>query len=92
MVGVPQKTLTFSRAMACNTVSGSKRGWMTWVMPARMPDDICTISPKTWKSGRTSSDTSLGWYCIRSRSRKVFIITLEWVSSAPFGSPVVPDV
>ena len=48
--------------------------------------------PKTWKSGSVASVTVSGPASTRSRAVSAPAARLEWMSVAPFGVPVVPDV
>ncbi len=52
-----------------------------------------TVCPNVWNSGRQPSTTSLRVESFASKTLTVaFITRLRCVSSAPFGSPVVPLV
>ncbi len=53
-----------------------------------MTDD----SPNTWKNGRTASVTSSGRAPNSWPDTVQFMYSRKWVSSAPFGLPVVPLV
>ena len=51
------------------------------------------VRPKTWNSGRHPMITSPG-PAVNSVvvATSAFVYRFAWVSSAPFGTPVVPDV
>ena len=61
--------------------------------PASTPAFSEQVSPKTWNSGRQPMITSSG---VPSSSVSWVVRALlfrpAWVSSAPFGWPVVPEV
>ena len=64
------------------------------VAPTAKPAFRFTVCPNEWNSGRVSRWVSC-WLATVSKSRLLviaFITMLEWVSSAPFGCPVVPLV
>ena len=50
------------------------------------------VSPKTWNSGSAPNVTVSGPESTRSTEICAAARRLPWVSSAPFGVPVVPDV
>ena len=61
------------------------------------PDATATLSatvcPNTWNSGSPPKMTSSGPARTMSvRATSVLLSRLPWVSSAPFGWPVVPEV
>jgi len=93
IVGTPWKTVTWSRWITSNAVAGSNRG--TRVRQAPLPTAAFSpqVWPKEWNSGRQPMTTSSG-----PRSNRVVADTaalrrrLAWVSSAPLGLPVVPEV
>ena len=92
IVGTPAKIVTLCACIALNTASGSKRGSSTIDAPAIRAAFICTVWPKLWKSGSTIRCTSSAAWRMIAWLAMMFIATLEWVSSAPFGLPVVPEV
>ena len=53
---------------------------------------MITVWPKEWNSGSTASATSSWLNPTMSRVATAFITMLAWVSSAPLGLPVVPEV
>ncbi len=93
MVGTPSNTVARSRAMASSTVCGSKRGTRVSEAPLRTATFMVQVCPKMWNSGRqptiTSSDVSR-WTSVTLTS--VLWRSPAWVSAAPLGRPVVPDV
>ena len=70
---------------------------MSAVWPIREPvstQATCTNRAKTWASGRNSSvlpvpsnSSGSSW-----RGARQTVSRLRWVSSQPFGRPVVPEV
>ena len=52
----------------------------------------CTSIPVMWNHGTTESITSAGVNPKKARISSQFAVILPWVSSAPFGAPVVPEV
>ena len=48
--------------------------------------------PKTWNSGSVASVDLSGPASTRSRAVSAPAARLEWISVAPFGVPVVPEV
>ena len=93
IVGTPWKIVTRSRAMISSAFSGSKRGSIVTVAPLSTLEFIVHVCPNEWNSGsaprRTSSLESLARVLpVAAQLRPRF----AWVSSAPFGLPVVPEV
>jgi hypothetical protein len=93
MVGTPWKIVTRSRSRISSALPGSKRGIIDRVEPVYTEQFSEQVCPKEWNSGRAPSRTSSEAISARvpaaiSTLRRRF----EWVSSAPFGLPVVPDV
>ncbi len=61
--------------------------------PARQVELRETVWPKAWNSGRAPSATSSGRMSLASKALTVaFMTRLKWLSTAPFGTPVVPLV
>jgi hypothetical protein len=48
--------------------------------------------PVMWNHGTTPSSTSAGVIPKKARISSQLAVTLPWVSSAPLGTPVVPEV
>ena len=93
IVGTPIRTDTPSRLMISSARTGSNLGSRVRHAPEATAQPIATVWPKEWNSGSAPSTTSRG-----PRFSSVVLVTstlasrLAWVSSAPFGCPVVPDV
>ena len=51
-----------------------------------------TLSPPMWNSGATTSEISWEVPSSASVALMLFQMMLPWVSIAPLGRPVVPDV
>ncbi len=47
---------------------------------------------KMWESGRNESWMSAGPRSMTARQASTFEAMFEWLSNAPLGSPVVPEV
>ena len=93
MVGTPSKTVTPSRSITFSAVAGSNRG----ISVRHAPDTTAALSPqvcpKLWNSGRQPITTSSGPISISVVVDTVALrCMLAWVSSAPLGVPVVPEV
>ena len=93
MVGTPSKIVTASRWMISSALAPSNLGSSVSVPAAATVAFSPQVRPKTWNSGRQPITTSsllffssvcaVSW-ALRTRP--------AWVSSAPFGWPVVPEV
>ena len=93
MVGTPMNTLTFSPTISSRAAAPSKRGSSTRVDPAKKPAFIAQVWPKEWNSGRQPRMTSSAVSNITEVAVTIaFIVMLSWVSTAPLGAPVVPEV
>ena len=92
IVGTPSKTVTRWRSMSRTTASASNRGTSDTHAPAAREAFSALLCPNAWKNGRQPSTTS--WLRMSSMSTKVVALRymFEWVSCAPFGAPVVPEV
>jgi len=93
MLGTPRKTVAPCAAMAALTSLGSN--WLTitnprlWSKGVSMP----TVAAKAWNRGSTTSTRSRpGSNTNACRILVVFTTKLVWLSMAPLGRPVVPDV
>ena len=92
IVGTPANVVTLSRWMISSALAGSKRGSSVSSPRARTETFITEFIPNTWNSGSVASVTVSGPASTRSRAVSAPAARLEWVSVAPFGVPVVPDV
>jgi hypothetical protein len=93
IVGTPCMIVTRSFSMTSMAAAGSNRGMSARDAPATVAALRPTTSPNTWKSGRQPITTSSGvisW--ITWAERVALRWMLRWVSSAPLGRPVVPEV
>ena len=93
IVGTPAKKVMSSFCSRSTAACGSKRGTRKRVEPEANPAFICTEEPKEWNSGSvTRCRSPVGRTpSIRLHSRALST-RLEWLSSAPLGWPVVPEV
>ena len=97
IVGTPVQKPTCSRSIVSSTAAGSKRGSSTIRMPCSSPAFIWQVCAVEWNSGSVTSTTSCAMpprIAGRNMSRvaTAFSSMFAWVSSAPFGWPVVPEV
>ena len=93
IVGTPCMIVTCSFSMTSIAAAGSKRGMRASEAPAMVAALRPTTRPKTWNSGRQPMMTSSGVICwMTSAERSALRWMLRWVSSAPLGRPVVPEV
>ena len=82
-----------SRSMISSAFSGSNRGIIEIIAWACTAPLSVHVWPKLWNSG--SAPSSLSSLVISPRwsaATVQFLYMFEWVSSAPLGCPVVPDV
>ena len=94
MVGTPRKTVVLLSRISSSAAAASKRGISATQAPREIAGFITPDWPRTWESGAAPKTTSPG---IQSQQRpgqrtRPSRRSPSWVSSAPFGSPVVPDV
>ncbi len=93
IVGTPSKTVTSSRPITSSAFSASKRGISVRQAPLSTAALRPQVRPKQWKSGRQPITTSSGVSSTRvSAETAALERMLAWVSSAPLGLPVVPEV
>ena len=79
--------------MMSSTWTGSNLGSRVRVPPAATVAFSPQVRPNTWNSGRQPIVTSSGPPRSRVRAVRVALrISPAWVSSAPLGRPVVPEV
>ena len=85
--------MTPSRSTISSALSPSKRGIMVTQAPAVTAAFIVQVWPKVWNRGSAPSSTSSGEKSPRVLTTvRQFFSRFSWVSSAPFGWPVVPEV
>ena len=92
MVGTPSKMVIRSRWIAASAAAGVNRGTSDMVQPNRTQMSRMLDSPNTWNSGRAVITTSSGCTSNRRPGISAFMYSWRWVSSAPLGRPVVPEV
>ena len=93
IVGTPSKMVTWSRPIRSSAAAPSKRGSSVRHAPDSTDAFSPHVCPKTWNSGSPPITTSSGVASSRVRAEvRAFVRRLAWVSSAPFGEPVVPEV
>ena len=92
-VGTPSKIVTESRSMISSALPGSNLGSSVSVPPAVTVAFSPQVRPKTWNSGRQPIITSSGLLFSRvSAVSRALRARPPWVSWAPLGVPVVPEV
>ncbi len=93
MVGTPSKIVTWSRWMISSALAGSNLGSSVSVPPTATVAFSPQVKPNTWNSGRQPITTSpeLLFSSVRA-VRSALRTMLAWVSWAPLGLPVVPEV
>ncbi len=92
MLGTPRKTVAPCRAIAWVTSLGSKRATGTRAKPCSKGVSIPTVAAKAWNMGNTTSTRSSWVKLSASATLAVLASRLAWVSIAPLGRPVVPEV
>ena len=93
IVGTPSKTVTLSRPTTSSALAASKRGMRVRQAPLATAALSPQVRPKQWNSGRQPMTTSSSDSSTRvSAVVRALVIMLSWVSSAPLGWPVVPEV
>jgi hypothetical protein len=90
MVGTPPTTVQRSFSSASRMAAGTKRGTIDRQPPYRTNTLISDERPNTWKKGSTASTTSSARAPNSPPAIVQFMYSWKWVSSAPFGLPVVP--
>ena len=91
MVGTPPHTPIRSSAMVASISAGSNRSWKTMAPPATIFRQQMSLTDPTWLTGRLQMIFS------SLPPRAVDPVTPHqqtprWVSSAPLGRPVLPEV
>ena len=93
MVATAGNTVTRWRAMAASTSSGTKRSIRHTEDPASSGASRAPLRPKEWASGSTASTVSAGPSAITGSAHDSLASRrARWESSAPLGSPVLPEV
>ena len=92
IVGTPAKIVTWSRSMISSALAGSKRGMNVSVAPESAQVFMQHVWPNEWNSGSAPSTMSSTSVPNTASIASAFLNMLSWVSSAPLGWPVVPDV
>ena len=92
MVGTAEKNVGLARWTVAQKVAASNRSAMNVVPPASSGDTTLTMTPFTWKSGRTSSERVSSVISNQSTMSSAVARTLAWSSMTPLGRPVVPLV
>ena len=92
IAGTPNMVVTPCLGIASSTAPGSKLRSSTTVAPRMKALSGVTLSPPMWNSGAQTRVTSELWVSMPKAALMLFQSTLPWVSIAPLGRPVVPEV
>src|SRR5271165_4275663 len=92
MVGTPKNSDARWSDAASSTEVASKRGRRTADAPAASVPSNPTHRPWTWHNGRAWTSRSSGSHRQAAWSERAPATTLAWDSTAPLGTPVVPEV
>ena len=92
IVGTPSKTVTPSLSSIVNASEASNRGSRVRHAPVRTAVFSPQVWPNEWNRGSAPNMTSSWSTSSRFWVTSTFLARFKWVSSAPFGVPVVPDV
>ena len=92
IVGTPSKMVTLSRAIIGSASAGSNRGSRVRQAPVRTAVFSRDRSGRRVEQGQGPEYDVVRPAWSRSRVTSTFPTRLKWVSSAPLGVPVVPDV
>ena len=93
MLGTPRKIVARVAAMASATWTGSNFGTGAIAEPLSSGTIIPAVAAKAWNIGKTTRKVSVPGASLRaSITESALEMRLRWVSMAPFGRPVVPDV
>ena len=92
MVGTACRIVTRSRSSTSSAFPASKRGMSVRLAPAATAEFSPQVCPKEWNKGSPPKMTSSGWGSNSATQAATLLMRLAWVSSAPFGLPVVPEV
>ena len=92
VAGTSSENVGLRRATSASHWPGSKRRCSVTVAPASSAGKVWLLSPPTWNIGneeriRSSWRRSCAWIELNP-----FHSSADWVRTAPFGAPVVPDV
>ena len=85
-------TVTLSRCRTSSALVGSNRGIMVSVAPQATAVFSPQVWPNEWNSGSPPKMTSSGPPSNKEIDTATLDARLLWVSSAPLGFPVVPEV
>ena len=93
MVGTPRKTFTLSASQIRSACSGSNLGSRVMHAPEYIAQFIAQVCPNEWNSGSPPNRTSPGPLGISVSTEVITLVRrFSWLSSAPLGLPVVPEV
>ena len=92
MVGTPPIMPMRSSSISRLTAKGSN--WRTSTIGMRfcIVPSVMRPQPEVWNIGMGLSATSPGTTPARAIEKRALLVRPRWVSTAPFGKPVVPEV
>jgi hypothetical protein len=92
IVGTAKNEFTRCSSMTRSVSAGSNRRTITAQPPRSSAGFTVPLSPPMWNSGASASVRSTGVKSRPSAWLTAFHVMLPWVSTAPLGRPVVPEV
>jgi hypothetical protein len=92
IVGTPSNRVTPSRCTISSALPGSKRASIVRHPPAAIVAFSAQVCPNAWNSGSAPRVMARSSMPNSASEASMLDRRLAWVSSAPFGVPVVPDV
>ena len=92
IAGTPNITVTPWRSMWASTSWASNCGSSLTVPPFMIVGSVIMLRAATWNSGAQTKATSSAASSVSINTLMQFHVTLAWLSVAPLGRPVVPDV
>jgi hypothetical protein len=92
MVGTPSNTVARLRWTTSRTAAASNLGTSDMVPPRSTQVFMMLDSPKMWNGGSATTTTSSSLNSNNRPGISAFMYSVTWDSTAPFGTPVVPEV
>ena len=92
IVGTAEKLVIRAFDTRARTRPGSAFGRTSTLPPLNSVGSVTWPSPTQWNSGAMHSARSVLSTSTWARKLTVFQVMLPWVSTAPLGRPVVPEV
>ena len=92
IVGTAEKLVIRAADTRSRTSPGSNFGTASTLPPLNSVGSVTWLMPTQWNSGAMHSARSVLSTSTCARKLTVFQVRLPWVSIAPLGRPVVPEV